>query len=136
MPRRRALNAAKREDACRLVEIGITLRAAAAHVKCSPRTLRREMARDEDFRLQMNDARQAASQNPWAREQRAARRRLRGHSAATPYGVNSSLEADVPRLEADISATTADNFRRWFIRTLAARMMHYSALQAAERKAS
>ncbi len=138
MSRRRSLDAAKRDHVCRLIEIGLSLRIAAENVQCSPRTIRREMDRDEDFRYRMNDARHAARQSPWAREQRAASRRLaRRHSAPTPTGsVSSASEVDNSALDADISRGGKDSRRLWLVGLFAERFQYHCALQAATRNAS
>jgi hypothetical protein len=64
MPRRKALDDDKRSTICSLVTAGVSLRQAANYVGCSPKSIRRDINRNGQFRANLAKARSEARMHP------------------------------------------------------------------------
>jgi IS30 family transposase len=69
----RALDDEKQKTVCSLVAAGASLRQAAHFVDCDPKTIRREVKRNDDFRCQLAKARSEANIHPLQTLQQAAK---------------------------------------------------------------
>jgi hypothetical protein len=69
----KALDDAKQATVCSLVAAGISLRQAAYFVDCDPKSIRRQAARNDDFRRQLEKAKSEASIQPLQTLRQAAK---------------------------------------------------------------
>jgi hypothetical protein len=60
----KALDASKQDAVCNLIAAGVSIRQAARYVECDPKSIRREAARNDDFRRRLDKAKSEASIRP------------------------------------------------------------------------
>jgi len=60
----KALDTSKQDAVCNLVAAGVSIRQAARFVDCDPKSIRRERARNDEFRRRLDKAKSAASIRP------------------------------------------------------------------------
>jgi hypothetical protein len=60
----KALDASKQDAVCNLVAAGVSLRQAARYVECDPKSIRREAARNDEFRRRLDKSKSEASIRP------------------------------------------------------------------------
>jgi hypothetical protein len=60
----KALDSSKQDTVCNLVAAGVSIRHAARYVDCDPKSIRREAARNDEFRRRLDKAKSEASIRP------------------------------------------------------------------------
>jgi hypothetical protein len=105
MPRPKALDDDKRSTICTLVANGVSLRQAAHYVGCAPKSIRREITRNGQFRANLAKARSEARMHPLETLRQAARTNWRAALAwmerLEPGRFSNPTESIVTKREAN-----------------------------------
>jgi hypothetical protein len=110
MPRPNALDDDKRSTICSLVASGVSLRQAAHHIGCDPKSIRREANRNDDFGRQLAKAKSEAKIHPLQTLHQAAQTNWR---AALKL-----MELTAPRSTRRIAPVATKRDVNFFISTL------------------